>query len=181
MSWVGRFSKKREAQIRPCSGKSNNGDGMTTKKREINAEEIVRIAGTDLNGNRYVYMGLMDLKGVGYNLGMAIVRALGIDQNKRLKDLSEEEIKKLEDAVKNPAKYGIPSWMLNRRKDYETGKDLHLVGVDLELKIKEDIARLRKIRAYRGIRHELGLPVRGQRTRSSFRKGMTVGVVRKKK
>ena len=150
-------------------------------RKEIKAEEVVRIAGTDLDGNRYVYMALLGLKGVGYNLARALVRLLGIDENKKLKELSEDEIKKLEDAVKNPWKYGVPSWMLNRRKDRETGKDIHLIGVDLTMQVKDDIERLKRIRSYRGVKHELGLPVRGQRTRSTFRKGQTVGVSRKKK
>ncbi len=149
--------------------------------KEIRAEEVVRIAGTDLDGNRYVYMALQGIKGVGYNFARALVRLLGIDEKKKLKELSEEEIKKIEDALKDPLKYGMPVWMLNRRKDRETGKDEHLVGVDLDLRVKEDITRLMRIKCYRGVRHQMGLPVRGQRTRTGFRKGMTVGVQRKKK
>ncbi len=149
--------------------------------REVKAEEVVRIAGTDLNGDYYVYMALQGIKGVGYNFARALVRLLGIDESKKLKELGEEEIKKIEDALKNPMKYGMPAWMLNRRKDRETGKDMHLIGTDLELQVKEDINRLIRIRCYRGIRHQMGLPVRGQRTRTGFRKGMTVGVQRKKK
>ncbi len=150
-------------------------------KKEIKAEEVVRIAGTDLDGNRYVYMALLGIKGMGYNLARALVRVLGIDEKKKLKELSEFELKKLEDAVKTPSKYGIPWWMLNRRKDRESGKDIHLIGTDLTMQVKEDIERLKRMRSYRGIKHELGLPVRGQRTRSTFRKGQTVGVSRKKK
>jgi small subunit ribosomal protein S13 len=150
-------------------------------KKEIKAEEVVRIAGMDLDGNRYVYMALLGIKGIGYNLARALVRVLKIDEKKKLKELSEAELKKLEDAVKHPWNYGIPAWMLNRRKDRETSKDLHLIGVDLTMQINEDIERLKRIKSYRGVKHELGLPVRGQRTRSTFRKGQTVGVSRKKK
>lgn len=74
----------------------------------------------------------------------------------------------------------FPSWLLNRRKDVETGENSHLSGVALDLKKREDINRLRKIKSYKGFRHELGLPVRGQRTRSSFRRNKTVGVSKKK-
>jgi small subunit ribosomal protein S13 len=69
--------------------------------------------------------------------------------------------------------------MLNRRKDYESGRDLHLVGADVTMAIRADIERERRIRSRRGIRHELGLPVRGQRTRTTGRKGLQVGVQRK--
>ena len=74
----------------------------------------------------------------------------------------------------------MPVWLLNRRKDYSTGKDLHVTGSDLVISLRNDLNRLRKIRSYRGIRHEQGLPVRGQRTRTSFRKGASVGVTHKK-
>ena len=70
--------------------------------------------------------------------------------------------------------------MVNRRKDIETGEDRHLVGVDLKFMQEQDIKRMIKIKSYKGVRHMFGLPVRGQRTRSSFRGGRTVGVIRKK-
>jgi len=65
-------------------------------------------------------------------------------------------------------------------RDLETGEDLHLVGPDLKFTREQDVKMMIKIKSYRGVRHMFGLPVRGQRTKSSFRKGRTVGVVRKK-
>ena len=150
-------------------------------KREIDVSEVVRVLGYDLDGNKKIYHALINVKGISHNYARAILRALNYDENKLLKEFSEEELEKLEDCAKNPSKYGIPSWMYNRRKDYATGEDKHIIGNDIDLMVKEDINRLRKIRAYRGIRHELGLPVRGQRTKTSFRHGRTVGVQRKKK
>ena len=85
---------------------------------------------------------------------------------------TEEKIKELSQS--------LPKWMRNRKKDYLTGKDIHLIGTDLDLSQREDIKRQKIIKSYRGVRHSAGLPVRGQRTRTSFRKGATVGVVRKK-
>lgn len=87
---------------------------------------------------------------------------------------------KLEDIMANPQKYNIPSWMFNRRKDPEKGVTVHLTTSQLELTEKNDIDRMKKIKCYKGIRHILGQPVRGQRTRSSFRKNGTVGVQRTK-
>jgi len=95
--------------------------------------------------------------------------------------LTDEEVKKIEEVLNDPAKFGIPSWMFNRRKDYYTGEDKHIIESDLTIARQEDINRLKKIRCYRGIRHELGLPCRGQRTKSTFRRGSTVGVSRRKK
>jgi small subunit ribosomal protein S13 len=97
-----------------------------------------------------------------------------------LGSLNPEQIKKLEDAINNPSKYGIPNFMLNRRSEPSTGEDQHLVSSKLRFAVKSDIDFMRKIRCYKGIRHELGLPVRGQRTRTSFRGGSAVGVAKKK-
>jgi len=69
--------------------------------------------------------------------------------------------------------------MVNRPHDWETGADMHLYGSDIELRLRDDINRMKMIRCYRGIRHEQGQKVRGQRTRSNGRTGLTVGVIKK--
>jgi len=142
-------------------------------------KHIIRIAGKDLPGEKSVQMSLTKLRGVGIAYARAVAHVAGIDPHSRLGDLKEDQVGLLEKVLKNPISYGIPRWMVNRRKDYETGKDLHLIGVDVELKKKADIGRERRIRSRRGIRHELGLPVRGQRTRTTGRRGLTVGVTRR--
>lgn len=140
---------------------------------------IVRFLGTDLDGSLKVPYALARVKGIGIMLGYAIARAAGVDTEKRLSLLSEHELQKLEEVAKNPTKYGIPSWMLNRRRDPATGEDLHLYGSDLVFAIREDIRREMMIKSWRGVRHSLGLKVRGQRTRTTGRFGTTVGVSRK--
>ncbi len=144
----------------------------------MRTKEVVRIAGRDLDGRKNVGYALADIKGVGVMFANAIINVLGIDPNAKLGTLPDNKIEQIEDIIKNPAKYGMPSWLYNRRKDYETGKDMHLVEGDLEMAIREDIKNLRKIKCYRGIRHALGLRVRGQRTRSTGRRGVTVGVIK---
>ncbi len=140
---------------------------------------IVRVAGRDLQGRKRVDVALADVKGIGFALARAVAYAAEVDPFTKLGNLSEEQVARIEEVLKDPLKHGIPAWMLNRRKDYETGLDLHLLGSDLVLAEKADIGREKKIRSRRGIRHELGLPVRGQRTRTTGRKGLTVGVMRK--
>jgi len=142
-------------------------------------KHIVRIAGKDLTGERHVQLALSDLKGVSATFARAVAYAADVDPFVKLGSLSTEQIRRLEDVLRNPGKHGIPSWMLNRRKDYESGKDLHLLGADIDMAVRTDIGRERRVRSRRGIRHELGLPVRGQRTRTTGRKGLTVGVKRK--
>lgn len=142
---------------------------------------IVRLIDTDLDGFRKVPYALTKIKGVGVRLGWAIVRAAGIDPDKRMGFLSEGELKRIEAVLRDPVKFGIPNWMVNRRKDIETGRDTHLIGSGLEFRVKQDIEFMKSIRSWKGWRHSLGLKVRGQRTRTTGRKGRTVGVRRRRR
>ncbi len=142
---------------------------------------IIRIAGTDIDGSLKTAYGLAEIKGVGVNLAYAICRRLGIDPEMRIGYLTDEEIKRIEDVIANPLNYGLPSWIVNRRKDYTTGRDMHLIGPELIFYVKQDIEREKKIKSWRGIRHMFGLKVRGQRTRTTGRLGLTVGVRKKRR
>merc|ERR1711976_331220 len=72
--------------------------------------------------------------------------------------------------------FKVPDWMLNRKKDVKDGKFMQCVSNTLDMKLRDDLERMKKIRAHRGLRHYWGLRVRGQRTKTSGRKGRTVGV-----
>jgi small subunit ribosomal protein S13 len=148
------------------------------KKPEKYEERIVRILSEDIEGKMTVYAGLTKIKGVSWSMANAVCKALKFDKNKKVGSLTPEEIKKISEFIKNPK---IPLYVLNRRKDFETGQDKHLTGSDLELQKEFDIKRLKKIKSYRGLRHSVGLPTRGQRTRSNFRKNRSKGSGIKKK
>ncbi|MCS7142711.1 MAG: 30S ribosomal protein S13 [Aigarchaeota archaeon] len=150
---------------------------MSSSQRELKV--IVRLLGTDIDGSKQVPYALSKVFGVGVNYGYAVTRAVGIDPHTRIGALSDKELSSLEDAIKNPAKYGIPQWTYNRRSDLVSGEDKHLIGPDLELAIKEDIQREMRIKSWRGVRHSLGLKVRGQRTRTTGRHGGPIGVAKK--
>jgi len=141
---------------------------------------VVRILETDVSGELPLLYGLAEVKGVGYNLAYAICRALNLDPYMKTGFLTDSEVESIEKAVKDPTSLGIPVWMYNRRKDYATGIDVHLYGAQLIYYVKEDIEREKRIKSWRGIRHALGLKVRGQKTRTTGRTGITVGVKRKK-
>ena len=141
---------------------------------------IVRIAEIDLDGSRKLRNAILGIRGIGKSLANGIITASGLDSEAMIGSLNEEQIHKLEDVMKNPSKYGIPNFMLNRRFDPSTGENRHLISSELKLSVKSDIDFMRKIHCYKGVRHELGQPVRGQRTRSSFRTGMIVGVTKAK-
>jgi len=139
-------------------------------------QHITRIANTDLDGTQKVGYALSRVKGIGNRLANVIVQKAEIDPNIRLGFLPEADIKKIEDMIKNPVKYSLPNWLLNRPKDRETGKDTHLVGADLILQTKSDIDQMKRIKSWKGFRHSHGLKVRGQRTRTTGRKAKALGV-----
>jgi small subunit ribosomal protein S13 len=154
---------------------------MAEQKQEKTPEyeKILRIVQTDIPGEKNIYSGLTRIKGVSWSFSNFTCRKLNIDKTRKIASLTKEEIKKIEDFIKNPEKV---SFILNRRKDYDTGQDIHLNGSDLELRQSFDIKRLKTIKSYKGIRHSSKLPVRGQRTRGNFRKkGKAMGVIKKKK
>lgn len=139
--------------------------------------QIIRFLDADINGNFQTCHALTKVYGISYTLSNAICNIAQIDKTKKIGSLSSQELEKIQSIVKNPTE--IPSWALNRKKDIATGKDNHLISADLKFQKDMDIKHLRKIKCYRGVRHSLGLPVRGQRTRSNFRHGKTVGVKKK--
>ncbi len=147
-------------------------------KEQTYREKVVRILSKDIEGGMSVYAGLSKIKGISWALANAICNVLRIDKRRKIGSLSEEEIKKITEFAKSPK---IPNYLLNRRKDFETGEDKHLTGSDMELQKEFDIKRLKKIKSYKGYRHSAGLPVRGQRTKSNFRKNRRKGAGIKKK
>jgi small subunit ribosomal protein S13 len=139
-------------------------------------QHIVRIIGNDIPGDKKVIVGLTHIKGIGYAFANAILESLKIDSNSHIGNLSESEVQAIEKIIKNPSDAKFPSWFLNRRKDLESGKNLHLITSDISLTVRNDIEREKTVNSWRGIRHMLGLKVRGQRTRTTGRKGGAVGV-----
>ena len=144
-------------------------------------KHLVRVASTDLDGNKQIVIALRKIKGINFQFANAACAMANVDRTKKTGYLLDDEIKRLDEVIKNPVKHGAPVWMLNRRKDYEDNSDNHLLLSDLDFTKDNDIKRMKKIKCYRGMRHAFGLPVRGQRTKSNFRKskGKVMGVKRK--
>jgi len=139
---------------------------------------IVRIANTDIDGEKTIERGLTSIKGIGMNMSTLVIGSSGLDRNLKMGNLSDKQIEKIQDSLENILK-NAPSWMLNHQKDSEIGKDVHFIGSEIELRLRDEINIMKKIRSYKGIRHERGLTVRGQRTRANNRKGLTLGVSKK--
>ena len=148
----------------------------------MDEEEIkyfVRIRNTDLDGTKAVHIALTGIKGVGPRTARTIIALAGVDPYAVLGKLDDESVEKIAGVV-DTYREQVPDWMVNRPKDVYTGEVRHLLGTDLSMTNDDDVNRMRKMRSYRGIRHETGQKVRGQRTRSAGRTGTTVGVSRKK-
>src|SRR5437899_7472618 len=137
---------------------------------------IVRIAGKDIPGAKKIIIGISKVRGIGYNFAKSILDILKINSNSNVGFLTESQVVEIERAMKNPSLVNIPSWFLNRRKDIDSGKDLHLITSDIEFNVRNDIEREKNMNSWRGFRHTCGLKVRGQRTRTTGRKGGAVGV-----
>jgi small subunit ribosomal protein S13 len=157
-------------------------EGSKGKKEDY--RYIVRIVGKDLDGTKPIHIALMGIKGISHRTGKVIAKQFeketGIPWNTELGKIDEKYDKTLESIILAPQDHGIPTWMLNRRKDYVTGRDMHVVMGELDFAVREDIKRLNIIKSYRGLRHSWGLPVRGQKTKSTHRgKGPVVGVMKK--
>ncbi len=110
--------------------------------------------------NKRLDIGLAYIFGIGRSNNLLVIKDAGVDGTKKVKDLTEEEVNKLQKAV-----------------------DKFKTEGDLKIEVEQNIKRLEEIGSYRGLRHRRGLPVRGQRTRSNARtrrgKRKTVGAIRK--
>jgi small subunit ribosomal protein S13 len=140
---------------------------------------ILRIMGTDVEGTLKTIYALTKIKGVSLSLANAVLKKAGINPDLRVGFLTETEINKIEEIIKEPSKYALPQWLFNRRKDAETGKNTHIISADLVLRTKMDIDQAKEIRSWRGYRHAYGLKVRGQRTKTTGRAGKALGVKKK--
>ena len=140
---------------------------------------ILRMADTDMDGQKTLATALTAVKGVGPRTAIQICKNTGFDPASLAGHLSAEEQESLRVAIEGYAET-VPLWMLNRQRDLESGDELHLTGQQVSLTLEDDINRLRTMKCYRGVRHASGNKVRGQRGRSNGRGGLTLGVSRKK-
>ena len=141
-------------------------------------ENLIRILGNDIPGERKTLIGLTQIRGIGYMFANAMLQILKINPDSRIGTLSEEEVSSIEKMIQDPKSQNFPIWFLNRQKDIETGDDMHLVTSDIAFQIRNDVEREKGVFSWRGYRHMYGLKVRGQRTRCTGRKGGAVGVAK---
>ncbi|NXA57515.1 RS18 protein, partial [Nothocercus julius] len=169
-------------------------------------QHILRVLNTNIDGRRKIAFAITAIKvsavpcvppaspgyprprvtplchpqGVGRRYAHVVLRKADIDLTKRAGELTEDEVERVITIMQNPRQYKIPDWFLNRQKDVKDGKYSQVLANGLDNKLREDLERLKKIRAHRGLRHFWGLRVRGQHTKTTGRRGRTVGVSKKK-
>ena len=175
-------SDKQQKDGHKANLKNEKGEEKKEKKdfrKEENYETLVRIMGFDIPSSRTIFAGLTRIKGVSWAIANALCIKLGYQKSKKIADLSKADIEKIENFLKE---LPVSDYLKNRRSDPETGETSHIFGSDLDMIRSFDIKRLKQIKSYKGIRHSMGLPVRGQKTRSHFRtKGRkAVGVTKRK-
>jgi len=152
---------------------------MSTEEPQEDADEdlryFVRIGGTDLDGTKSVERALAGMDGIGRRSARIIAQSAGVDRHETLGRLDDDVIDEIVAEVEGYGGY-VPTWLTNRRSDFFSGEDRHVVGNDVELSRQQDVNRMQKIGSYKGIRHRRGQKVRGQRTKSTGRTEGTVGV-----
>ncbi len=154
---------------------------------EAQSEEIrgiVHLIGKDVKGHVPLIDALRQVKGVGFRLSKVyakiISKEMNISVDTPIGKFTEEQTDQIEEIVKSPAKYNIPVYLYNRRKDMETGKDVHITGNDVLFTMRGDVERQKTLYTWKGYRHAYGQKVRGQGTRTTGRKGLTMGVTKSK-
>ncbi len=140
---------------------------------------ILRIMGTDVPGTLKTSYAIAQIKGVSFSLSNAILKKAEVNPDLRVGFLTESDLSKIENVIRELSKSSVPTWLFNRRKDSDSGKDMHLLSADLVLRTKTDIDEAKNIRSWRGYRHAYSLKVRGQHTKTTGRAGKALGVKKK--
>jgi len=141
---------------------------------------LIRILGTDINAEATIQTGLAKIKGINFMLSNALCIVLKFDKLAKISTMNEKDIEKLENYLSNNEMKEIPSWLLNKRKEASTGKDLHFITKDIDFDLLQHKRTLGKLKTYKGLRYRARLPVRGQRTKSNFRRTKTLAAMKAK-
>jgi small subunit ribosomal protein S13 len=147
----------------------------TEETQDDDLTYFVRVGQTDLDGTKSVERALTGLDGIGHRAARLVAREVGIDRRETFGRLEDERIEEIVNTVERFAET-VPGWLINRQRDFFSGEADHLIGNEVELVREQDVNRMQKIGSYKGIRHQRGQKVRGQRTKSTGRSEGTVGV-----
>jgi len=144
---------------------------MSIELAPENFTHIIRVLNTNVDGKRKVAYAFRMIKGIGVRFAFLALKKAGIDHNRRAGTLTPAEVERISDVIADPQKYKIPSWFINRQRDIKNGKTEHMTSNQVDIKLREDLERMKKMYLHRGIRHALGIRVRGQHTCNCGRRG----------
>ena len=171
---------KKDKKPKESKSKSNP---VTHSKKKKGVKGIIRLAGTDMFGEVPLRSAVMRVRGVGHTTGLAIARILSkkfsVPDSTDVGDLTEKQLSEIDEVLLHLDSY-LPSYLLNRRKDADSGEDKHVITNDLIFANRQDIEKEKKMYSWKGYRHAYGQRVRGQRSRNTGRQGKAVGVTKKK-
>eukprot|EP00891_Asterochloris_glomerata_P000865 jgi/Astpho2/865/Aster-00712 len=145
-----------------------------------NFQHILRVLNTNVDGKQNIMYAMTAIKGIGRRFSNIVCKKAEVDLRKRAGEVTAKELEDIMQIVSNPRTFKIPDWFLNRQKDHKDGRFSQLTSSALDTKLREDLERLKKIRNHRGLRHYWGLRVKGQHTKTTGRRGKTVGVAKKR-
>merc|ERR1711890_455 len=153
---------------------------LVVPEAHVQFQHILRLLNTNVDGKRKIMYALTEIKGVGRRYANLVCKKADVDLTKRAGELNPDELERIVTIMQNPGQFKIPNWFVNSQKDIVDGKYGHLLSNQLDSKMREDLERLKKILNHRGLRTYWGLRVRGQHTKTTGRRGKTVGVSKKK-
>ncbi|XP_042501980.1 40S ribosomal protein S18-like [Macadamia integrifolia] len=145
----------------------------------LSPKHILRALNTIVDGKQNIMFALTSIKGIGRRFANIVCKKADVDMSKRAGELSAAELENLMMTVANPRQFKIPDCFLNR-KDYKDDRYSKVVFNALDMKLRDDLKRLKKIKNHRGLRHYWGLRVRGQHTKTTGRRRKIVGVSKKR-
>merc|ERR1711964_152886 len=152
-------------------GSSRDLGRMSLKLAPQDFQHILRVCNTNVDGRQKVMFAMTAIKGVGRRFSNLVLKKCDIDLSKRAGELTPEEINKIIAVISNPTQFRIPEWFLNRRRDFKDGKTYQIHPNSIVTKLRDDLDRMKKIRAHRGLRHYWQVRVRGQHTKTTGRRG----------
>ncbi|KAK8929039.1 40S ribosomal protein S18 [Platanthera zijinensis] len=110
-------------------------------------QHILRVLNTNVDGKKKIMFALTSIKGIGRRFANIVCKKADVDMNKRAGELTAAELENLMTIVANPRQFKIPDWFLNRKKDYKDGRYSQVVSNALDMKLRDDLERLKKIRS----------------------------------
>merc|ERR1712159_93104 len=115
---------------------------VNTKPNDF--KHILRILNTNIDGRRQVPFAITAIKGCGRRFGMLVCKRARIPLTQRAGTLTEDQCNQIQNILADPLAHGFPKWMLNRQRDFKTGKDFQMASTTLDSTIREDVERMKK-------------------------------------